>query len=423
MSASRLLRTTALLLLGYGPSFVFLPPIRGAESNNKITSVSSRSSADYSRSRFIDGSFQSETYAFGEGGSYRAPINDSTIDNVRFMDMARTLAGPLALQGYLPTKDPGKANLLIMVYWGMTSGTIDPRSDNFSQNRINRVLQATRDTTPVQFVKPEPYGPVSIEGDFIDAKNSVILGYDADLARTSGHEMTALEIEHNDLISDVEHNRYFVVLMAYDFQMMWKHKQHKLLWETRLSIRQERNDFRKMLPAMANYASQYFGQDTKGLVRRPFPEGNVEVGVPESIGVGSGKSDLPSQTTLIADPNTFSARLADNMPDIPELPAELAGHIAAYQKERSDLQNALSAKIETLAPGEETRRAIDTFNVEHSARIAALNQDSEKIRGELAKFANANPHPVAGQSIEALVRQFNDRIKDSELGESLFTHP
>jgi hypothetical protein len=37
-----------------------------------------------------------------------------------FMDIARTIAVPLAGQGYLPTADPKTTNLLLVVYWGTT---------------------------------------------------------------------------------------------------------------------------------------------------------------------------------------------------------------------------------------------------------------------------------------------------------------
>jgi hypothetical protein len=71
--------------------------------------------------------------------------------------------------------------------------------------------------------------------------------------------------------------------MAYDFQMMWKEKKHKLLWETRISLRQRGNDFGRQLPAMMLYASHFFGEETDGLVRNPIPEGHVEVGEPTVI--------------------------------------------------------------------------------------------------------------------------------------------
>jgi len=62
-------------------------------------------------------------------------------------------------------------------------------------------------------------------------------------------------VRREDLVDDIEHNRYFVVLMAYDFQVLWKQRKHKLLWETRFSIREQGNDFEKVLPAISRYAS------------------------------------------------------------------------------------------------------------------------------------------------------------------------
>jgi hypothetical protein len=118
-----------------------------------------------------------------------------------------------------------------------------------------------------------------------DAQNAQLMGYDSELAATQGLEGTALHYRRDELLSEIEDNRYFVVLMAYDFQLVWKEKKHKLLWVTRISIRQRGNDFGKTLPAMLRYASQYFGQDSHGLIRKPLPEGHVEVGEPRSIGI------------------------------------------------------------------------------------------------------------------------------------------
>jgi hypothetical protein len=82
------------------------------------------------------------------------------------------------------------------------------------------------------------------------------------------------------LISEIESNRYFVVMMAYDFQMLRKRNKRKMLWQTRFSIEDLHNHFDKALPAMAQYASRYFGQDSHGLLRKHVPEGQVEVGEP-----------------------------------------------------------------------------------------------------------------------------------------------
>jgi hypothetical protein len=124
----------------------------------------------------------------------------------------------------------------------------------------------------------------------IDFENAKMLGYDSfDSEGLVGTDLgniisrTVLGRDQRDQVVEIESSRYFVVLMAYDFQLMWKEKKHKLLWETRFSINQPRNNFGKALPAMAQYASQYFGQNSNGLIRKPIREGTVEIGAPTLV--------------------------------------------------------------------------------------------------------------------------------------------
>jgi hypothetical protein len=441
MSRSISIRLAALPALICG-AVCFLPlRLRGGQSGDTVTAVSAATSGDYARVRLADGSFQSESYAFGEGGFYRGRIKDPTIDDVSFMEVARTLAGPLSAQGFIPTRDPGKARLLIMVYWGMTSGTVDPRSENFFYSRFSGATplaggdkglemqpsiptsSMTLDTFRRSSLDPDPNIPTRIEGDVIDLQNAVILGYDSELTPPAGYEITARRVERDDLIGEIEHNRYFVVLLAYDFQALWKQHVHKLLWEARFSIRQERNDFEKMMPVMAKYASQYFGQNTGGLLRRPLPEGNVEVGSPRTIAAAQERGGLPTDTTLIAGSNVLIGTSAGGQPGIASVPAELAEHISVYQREKTALQDALASVIRATAPGEETRLAIDAFNSQNAAQIVSLNRNAESIRSELASLAAASRRPATDQSVEDLLRQFSESIKASDFSESLFTHP
>jgi hypothetical protein len=86
------------------------------------------------------------------------------------------------------------------------------------------------------------------------------------------------------MIDEIEDDRYFVVLMAYDFPLLWKDKKHKLVWETRFSIRERHNDFSQRLAAMAEAAARYFGQDSHGLVRKRDPVAHVDPGEIKVIG-------------------------------------------------------------------------------------------------------------------------------------------
>jgi hypothetical protein len=98
------------------------------------------------------------------------------------------------------------------------------------------------------------------------------------------YKLTALHQVREDIVDDVEENRYFVVLLAYDFQTLWKHKQRKLLWETRFSIRERGHDFGKELGAMAQFASRYFGKDSDGLIRKPMRDVRITIGDPKFLG-------------------------------------------------------------------------------------------------------------------------------------------
>jgi hypothetical protein len=116
-------------------------------------------------------------------------------------------------------------------------------------------------------------------------ENAKVLGYLPEMVRLEKFRGTVFNsFLRQDVVDDVEENRYFVVLLAYDFQTLWKHKQRKLLWETRFSIRERRNDFGKALAAMAENASRYFGQDSHGLIRKRLPDVNVTIGDPKFMG-------------------------------------------------------------------------------------------------------------------------------------------
>jgi hypothetical protein len=86
------------------------------------------------------------------------------------------------------------------------------------------------------------------------------------------------------VVEEVAESRYYVVLLAYDFQILSKTKQRKLIWETRFSIRERHNEFGKQLAGMALTASRYFGQESDGIRRKPLLNGRVELGETKTLG-------------------------------------------------------------------------------------------------------------------------------------------
>jgi hypothetical protein len=302
MRSSRPLRSALRLTLGLLGALGAKPAAHAASGNEEIVAVASRASKNYVRARLPDGSFQPETYAFGNGGHVGGPLVDETIDKLNFMDVARVAAVALADRKYMAAKDPDKTDLLIMVYWGTTTGTGDLSSSQEYQNgQYSQSVAPPPPPPPAHGGAATSAAPATAQTiddmaltmmmvanrkkDDADMKNAMLLGYDSELIGAKGLEFTALRSFHSDLIHDLEDNRYFVILMAYDFPTLLKQKKHKLQWVTRISIRQRGHDFGKVLPAMMTYASRYFGEETDGLVRDPIPEGHVEVGEPKTIGI------------------------------------------------------------------------------------------------------------------------------------------
>src|SRR5271157_635947 len=116
-------------------------PFSSISDSEKLTAVSSNAHNGYVRTRQADGSFQPETFAYGNGGVVEGFFNDRfvasdpTIDDVTFPEIAHMLAGPLASQNYLPARDPNTTRLLVLVFWGRTVG-----GNNFADGYVRDVV-------------------------------------------------------------------------------------------------------------------------------------------------------------------------------------------------------------------------------------------------------------------------------------------
>lgn len=295
------MKTSPIAASALAFSFAFgLLSLRAAGADDAlegVVAVASKVSDDYVRTKLPDGSFPTEYYSFGPGGQWGGEIKDETIDKLHFLDIAHVVSGPLAARNYLPATDPKNTKLLIMVYWG-TTAVPGPTSDSVAYDQLSAAQAeaaapnaSAAETNASMSKMSSAMTMLQMENDMrdqLDFKNAKMLGYDA--AGTIGTDFGnhirggAFGAERQELIDEIEVNRYFVVLMAYDFQLLWKQKKHKLLWETRFSISERRNSFDKALPLMAQYASRYFGQPSNGLLRTQVQEGKVEIGELKSLG-------------------------------------------------------------------------------------------------------------------------------------------
>jgi hypothetical protein len=279
---------------------VALPTTRAAD-DTVATAVSARVGNGYKRVKLKDGSFKPEYYALSNGGRIFGSTGDITVDRVTYPEVAEITMRLLASQNYHYAKSAGQAKLLLTLYWGNTIAFNRPTYDQ-SVNSASNALEtlkwmAKEGTTP-------PSGSLSAIGseagnnfeaaafesammqllmnnrvrDRLNATNSELLGYSNDLNRADGPQRWAGGGDHfNDLLADVEESRYYIVILAYDFEELTKRQNKKLLWTTRVSVRTPGNRFDDSYLAMLKSASKYFGQDSGKVVRGEETKGTVEM--------------------------------------------------------------------------------------------------------------------------------------------------
>jgi hypothetical protein len=272
----------------------------GQVGGAQLTAVYSRASKDYVRTQNPDGSFQPETFVFKEGGNFGGPRFDITIDKLTFDDVKAVIGPPLAAQNYVESDDRSATKLLIMVYWGVTvvPDDVNPKDTRESAELAGDAQRAAgamdvlggkgsgaavaTDAHQAQLLQEQmqDFSAMESEQDSkVDAKNANLLGYTDEIMRTRRNDPNMITLQE-----EVEHDRYYVVLLAYDYQVGRKFGRHELLWETRFSIPEPGNDFEKAFPMMASIAGKYFGQDSHGLIHRNLANTNVEIGEPRSMG-------------------------------------------------------------------------------------------------------------------------------------------
>jgi hypothetical protein len=278
----------------------------------EIEAIASKVAKDYVRKKLPDGSFRPETYVFGHGDDWRGARVDPTIDKMSFMDVARILAVPLAKKQYFPTRDPKTTDELIMMCWGTTrapehsiesmphqqfqaASQMHDRAQTMLKDATTRTEQIAAQEMIAEANNQLMMSLSEIESENemrenTDMKTATLLGYDSWwIATNSAMGGSPLGRRRIDMEDELEEDRYFVVLTAFDYQKLAKEKKPKFLWEVRFSIREHGTAFDDRIKGMAELASNYFGKESAGLQHVSLPEGKVEIGPVKSLGVVDGK--------------------------------------------------------------------------------------------------------------------------------------
>jgi hypothetical protein len=196
------------------------------------------------------------------------------------------LAVTLAEQGYrvVGTKT-GEPTVLLLFAWGSWNPQIDkvPFEEDADPSKES-------DASP-----PLPTGSGGLERT-VPSRNATDM-----LRLVAGNTINRLpmmpsymtDVDRDAIRSDATENRYFVVVVAYDWAAMKQHKRVPL-WTAKMSIRSTGSWFDEVFPALIKSGGPFFGRETleRQLVTVPLVrEGHVELGELRNKGV---VEDLPA---------------------------------------------------------------------------------------------------------------------------------
>ncbi len=260
-SPFRLLFATAALLAG---------GLLSAREN--FITASAIAGSDYQRPKDATGAPRPESYVFSEGKFFEGTTVDRGLEKATFTGITHTLAASLSKQNYFPAADMASAQLLIMVHWGTTTVYEDPQKDINQQNlndaisSYNASVDATGKADPSQLNMALGNKETAQESTMgAINRNAVLLGYAHHLEKARKESQPTTE--EITMSNELNEERYFVILMAYDNQLRQKEHKSRVLWITRLSVRSPGNNFTEALPALAKVGSEVFGQQLDDLVR------------------------------------------------------------------------------------------------------------------------------------------------------------
>jgi hypothetical protein len=239
---------------------------------NDAIVVSATAARDYVRPIDAEGKPVPETYAFLEGEYMGSGTADASQRRMSFDALTRVLAANLIKQNYVPTKDVPAAKLLIRVVWGTTQIYEDPQRQQNIESLNSAVAQYTESYLANGLADPGRVNEITmaqgLEQDTVGAaveRNALLLGYKGAMDKLT--QRIIATGDEQDMRLELNEERYFVVLLAYDYELLRQTKKPRLLWITRLSIRSPGNNFGEALPMLALAGAESYGRNVDDLQR------------------------------------------------------------------------------------------------------------------------------------------------------------
>ena len=279
-------------------TIVFLICIHSQAANRVL--VKAVASEDYVKERALDEKKKIQTYQFIKGRYFGGLSKNSGMENVSFTDVVQDLAVQLTRQGFYPNPVKGEGDLLISVHYGVT---------DFEESYEDQWgITSLEDLGYNDTVASAGGGGTALEPGQVDAINNLSFNLNSTQAAADSNEqggyykaqLLGMEEAFSNRVSPqdeyelkslLQEERYFVILMAYDYPSV-KRGKPELVWSTRYSIRAYGQNFEDAIKGMNVVAGDFFGKNLKGLSRKRVDDAShVEMGDIEVIDDAPTPSD------------------------------------------------------------------------------------------------------------------------------------
>lgn len=263
----------------------------GIHAANRVV-LKTQASEDFIKARAQNAEDKIQTYQFMKGNSHVGFTKDSSMKEVPFEGILHDLAMNLRKQGFYMHKNKAEGDLLIVVHYGVTDVEISYEefmgyTSEEDMGLTDEILNAGAEGAAIDFATMDAMNQLNFN-----------LGSAATAANSNRHsegykaQLLGMERAYSDKISSTEayelksmlaEERYFIVLMAYDYPA-FKKGEAKLMWSTRYSIRTLGQTFGEAIQDMNFIAADYFGQNLQGLqTKRVTDDSRVKMGEIEVI--------------------------------------------------------------------------------------------------------------------------------------------
>ncbi len=280
MPKSNFLRLVLLMAMGVASSSIGLSA--GFFNKSARVIVDSEASESYQKIQAERAPGDIETIHFMEGQYFGGISKDKSLERVTFQEIVEGLAPNLAKQNYLPGDDVRTGDLLLVVHYGVAA--VDTPWDELmgitSQEEEEMLYGSTTSSASYETGGVELGVDVNYDSrpstPFPGAgSNAALLGFERQL-----NKRNLTRIEEFDLRTDLEDDRYFIIVMAYDCQKLLNESELLLQWSTRFSVRSPGTNFEEAHFALSRAGAPYFGKHLDDLGREKVPFGrDVEVDI------------------------------------------------------------------------------------------------------------------------------------------------